>query len=194
MPAITDKSTKQPLLKTGALNHGTLHVRDIAKTRRFYEEVLGLDCIQTSPLSLMIRKGTGHVYAVVEQPAGIHPPMPMLNHNGFEVNSEEEVQEAHKIITAAKDEYGIQKVLPISHMHGDSSFYFQDQDDNWWEIVHVRKGGYIADFDEKHQYDLTGRHEFDHWVDEFIKEKKLHHMHAAETQALVKAANEAKQK
>jgi len=173
MPAITDRSTKTPLLKTGILNHGTLHVRDIAKSRRFYEEVLGIECIQTSPLSLMIRKGTAHVYAVVEQPAGIHPPMTMLNHNGFEVGSLGEVEAAHELIATIKEEYGIKKVMPISHMHGDASFYFMDQDDNWWEIVHVRPGGYVADFDDKANWDLTGHHEVAEWVDLFVNEKKL---------------------
>ncbi len=191
MPAITDRSTKPPLLKTGILNHGTLHVRDIAKSRRFYEEVLGIECLQTSPLSLMIRKGTAHVYAVVEQPAGIHPPMTMLNHNGFEVASLAEVEEAHKLIGSIKDEYGIKKVLPISHMHGDASFYFMDQDDNWWEIVHVRPGGYVADFDDKANWDLTGHHEVKDWVDLFVNEKKLRHMHDPGTRELLKAAKKA---
>lgn len=185
MPSITEHSAKQALLKTGSLNHGTLHVRDIAKTRRFYEEVLGLECIQTSPVSLMIRKGTEHVYAVVEQPAGLHPAMPMINHNGLEVHSEAEVQEAHKLITSVKDEYGIQKVLPISHLHGDSSFYFMDLDDNWWEIVSVRKGGYVANFEDKEHFDLTGRHELQGWVEEFIKDKRLRHVHSSETRELM---------
>jgi catechol 2,3-dioxygenase-like lactoylglutathione lyase family enzyme len=191
MPAITDRSTKQPLLKTGILNHGTLHVRDIAKSRRFYEEVLGIECIQTSPLSLMIRKGTAHVYAVVEQPAGLHPPMTMLNHNGFEVGSVAAVEEAHRLITGVKDEYGIKKIMPVSRMHGDASFYFQDQDDNWWEIVHVREGGYVADFDDKANWDLTGHHEVESWVDLFVNEKKLRHMHDPETRELLKAARKA---
>jgi len=191
MPAITDRSTKAPLLKTGILNHGTLHVRDIAKTRRFYEEVLGMECIQTSPLSLMVRKGTAHVYAVVEQPAGLHPPMTMLNHNGFEVPTLADVQEAHRLITQVKEEYGIKKIMPISQMHGDSSFYFTDQDDNWWEIVAVRQGGYVADFDDKANWDLTGHHEANDWVDLFVNEKKLRHMHDPETRELLKAKKKA---
>lgn len=187
MPAITDRSTKQPLLKTGRLNHGTLHVRDIVKTRRFYEEVLGLECIQSSLLSLMVRKGTDHVYAVVEQPAGLHPPMPMLNHNGLEVASEAEMMEARVLLTQVKDDYGIKKITPISRVHGDASFYLQDQDENWWEIVAVREGGYAADFEDKENWDLTGRHEADHWVELFTNEKKLHHLHDPEGRAALRA-------
>ena len=40
---ITRKSTKPPLLKINFLSHGTLESRDLQVSRRFYEEVLGLD-------------------------------------------------------------------------------------------------------------------------------------------------------
>ena len=86
MPAITDRSKTEPLLKTVRLGHGTLECVDIVKTRRFYEEVLSLEVIQTSPLSLMIRKGTTHTYAVVET-GKANKEMPMLNHNGLDVGS-----------------------------------------------------------------------------------------------------------
>ena len=83
MPAITDRAKTEPLLKTVRLGHGTLECADIVKTRRFYEEVLGLEVIQTSPLSLMIRKGTTHTYAVVET-GKADKEMHMLNHNGLD--------------------------------------------------------------------------------------------------------------
>ena len=182
MPAITDRSKKAPLLKTGRMNHGTLACRDIAKTRRFYEEVLGMEVVQTSPLSLMVRKGTDHVYAVVEAPA--EGKMNMLNHNGFEVNSHEEVDAAYQQLLAIKDEWGL-KVMPPRTLHGDHTFYFQDFDSNWWEIVSVRKGGYVADFQES-DWDLTGRHNLDGWVDVWNNEKKLMHMHDPEVRAQAK--------
>ena len=191
MPSITDRSTKAPLLTIGILNHGTLHVRDIAKSRRFFEEVLGIECIQTSPVSLMIRKGTAHVDAVVEQPAGLHPPMTMINHNGFEVATVAELEEANKLLHQIKDEYEIKKILPFSKLHGDTSFYFQDQDDNWWEIVAARDGGYVASFDDKANWDMTGHHEVESFVDHFINEKKLRHIHDPETRDLIKAAQKA---
>ena len=192
MAAITDRSSKKPLLNTLRLNHGTLHCLDIGKTRRFYEEVLGLDVIQTSPLSLMVRKGTDHVYAVVEQPAGAHPPMSMINHNGFEVGSAAEVDAAYQQILQVKDEWGIKKVMPPTTMHGDHTFYFMDFDGNWWEIVSVRQGGYVADFDDKANWDLTGHHELESWVETWDKEKKLRHMHDPESRALLKAGQAAK--
>jgi catechol 2,3-dioxygenase-like lactoylglutathione lyase family enzyme len=43
---ITKKSTKAPLLNIKFLSHGTLESRDLQASRRFYEEVLGLEVIQ----------------------------------------------------------------------------------------------------------------------------------------------------
>jgi catechol 2,3-dioxygenase-like lactoylglutathione lyase family enzyme len=160
MPAITDKSTAEPLLKTLRLGHGTLECVDIVKTRRFYEEVLGLDVLQTSPRSLMIRKDTVHVYAVVE--TGNDTEMPMINHNGLDVGSPAAVDEAYELLVGIKDEYGIKKIQKPRHAHGDHAFYFLDQDSNWWEIVAVRDGGYAQDYvDAQVDRDLTGHHEFD---------------------------------
>jgi catechol 2,3-dioxygenase-like lactoylglutathione lyase family enzyme len=185
MPAITDRSTKPALLKTLRINHGTLHCRDIVKTRRFYEEVLGFDVIQPSPLSLMIRKGTDHVYAVVEAPAAGVGDMHMLNHNGFEVGSPEEVDTAYQQIQAIKDEWGIKKVIPPKTTHGDHTFYFMDFDGNWWEIVSVRKGGYVADFEDKPNWDLTGHHEVDAWC----TDTTLRHLHDPANRELLKNAS-----
>jgi len=159
MPAITNRAKTEPLLKTVRLGHGTLECVDIVRTRRFYEEVLGLDVIQTSPLSLMIRKGTNHTYAVVET-GKADKEMHMLNHNGLDVCSSEEVDAAFELLQQVKDAYGIRKIQKPRQAHGDYAFFFCDLDGNWWEIVAVRPGGYATDFGEEDR-DLTGRHELD---------------------------------
>lgn len=158
MPGITDRSTKAPLLKTLRLGHGTLECGDLKKTRRFYEEVLGLEVLQTSPLSLMVRKDTNHVYAVVET-GKVGDDANLLNHNGLDVPTAEAVDAAYEILQKVKDEYGLRKIQKPRHSHGDHSFYFCDLDGNWWEIVAVGPGGYAKDFEER--LDLTGRHELD---------------------------------
>jgi len=159
MPTITDRSMRKPLLKIERLGHGTLECAELAKTRSFYEEVLGLEVIQTSPLSMMVRKGTGHTYAVVETGKS-NKEMNMLNHNGLDVGSSEEVDAAYELLQKVKDEYGIKKLQKPRRSHGDYAFYFCDLDGNWWEIVAVRAGGYAADFGEDDR-DITGRHELD---------------------------------
>jgi hypothetical protein len=54
-----------PALKLNFLSHGTLESRDLAFSRRFYEEFLGLEVVQTSPISLLIRLGGPNTIAVV---------------------------------------------------------------------------------------------------------------------------------
>ncbi|MCW2499661.1 MAG: Glyoxalase/bleomycin resistance protein/dioxygenase [Frankiales bacterium] len=158
MPGITDRFTGEPVVKVQRLGHGTLEVVDLARSRRFYEEVLGLEVIQPSSRSMMIRLGTNHAYAVVE--TGKESGMGMLAHNGLDVGSVDEVHAAYKRLLDVKDEYGIKQIIEPRHMHGDTSFYFADPDGNWWEIVAVRDGGYAVDFDDSER-DLTGLHEFD---------------------------------
>lgn len=172
MPVITDRSTKEPVLKAKKLNHGTLGCTDLARTRKFYEEVLGLQCIQTSPVSMMVSKNTEYVYAVVESPAH-KGGMNMLNHNGFEVETPEEVEEAYQALAAVKDKWGIKVQKPATH-HGACAFYFLDFDGNWWEVVSAGKEGYIGHFRNK-DHDLTGQHQVDDWVDHYNETKHLKH-------------------
>jgi catechol 2,3-dioxygenase-like lactoylglutathione lyase family enzyme len=156
--SITDRATRTPILSTVRLGHGTLECADLARTRRFYEEVLGLDVIQTSRKSLMIRKGTTHTYAVIE--TGKTAEERVLSHNGLDVDTPEQVDAAYERILQVKDEYGIRKITKPRVSHGDRSFFFCDLDGNWWEIVAVRPGGYAMNFDDPAS-DLTGRHELE---------------------------------
>ena len=139
--------------------HGTLECVDIKKTRRFYEEVLGLEVIQTSPISLMIHKGYDHAYAVVET-GKASKEQEMMNHNGLEVEGDEAVNRCYEQLMAVKDEYNLRKVQKPHKQHGNYAFYFMDLDGNWWEVVSVGPGGYAAAFTDKN-YDITGRHDLD---------------------------------
>ena len=98
----------KPLLKTNCLSHGTVECHDLARARRFYEEVLG-----------------------------------------FEVDDRAAVDEAHKIVSGVRQEYGIKKIQRPVFQHGTYSFYIVDADDNWWEILENPKGGYNYVFDLK---------------------------------------------
>lgn len=178
MGAITDKSTKESVLKPLRIGHGTLECADIRKTRRFYEEVLGLECLQTSLRGMMIRLGTDQVYAVVET-GRADAEMNRLNHNGLDVGSPEEVDEAYEALLKVQDEYGIKKILRPASIHGDHCFYFCDLDGNWWEIVHVRKGGYAEDFADEDR-DITGLHE--------LEAEKSGHTHKPEFRERIRAA------
>ena len=136
-----------PVLKLKFLSHGTLESKDLERSRKFYVEFLGLECIQTSKVSLMIRLGNTNTIAVVYTPKP-KGEMPMLNHNGLDVMTREEVDQCYEIIAREKDKCGIGKLTRPVDQHGTRSFYFTDPDLNWWEILCNPDGGYSWMFEK----------------------------------------------
>ncbi|WP_416979694.1 VOC family protein [Streptomyces sp. T028] len=158
MPQITiSHRTDKPLLDVAMLSHGTLASIDLQASREFYEEVFGLEVVQLSSVSILLRKGTDHTYVVVETEAP--STMTMLDHNGIDVASREAVDAAYETLNEVKDKYGIKRVNKIMEQHGSYSFYLQDRDGNWWEVQHGRPHGYAFTYAEGR--DITGRTDID---------------------------------
>ena len=155
-PAPAPAKKPAPALKLNFLSHGTLEARDLEATRKFYEEFLGLEVHRTSPISLMARLGGEHVYAVVQQKN--RSPMALLNHNGLDVETKEEVDECHRIVCEQAEKWGMHKISKPILQHGTYSFYFWDLDDNCWEILTNPKGGYTWIFEKG---DLEGKGHMD---------------------------------
>ena len=128
-------------LKLNFLSHGTLESRDLAFSRRFYEQFLGLEVLQTSPISLLIRLGGPNTIAVVysKNVGGMN----LLNHNGLDVRTREEVDEAHRIVCAQAAEWRFKKISKPHRQHGTYSFFW-DGDDNCWEILTNRKAAILG--------------------------------------------------
>src|SRR3546814_5657918 len=83
--------------------------------------------------------------------------MARINHNGLDVDTDEEVDAAYETLVRVKDEYGLKEIRTPAITHGDDCFYFVDLDANWWEIVKTRPGlGHAEDFTDAER-DLTGR-------------------------------------
>jgi len=152
-----DASRPQPALKLRFLSHGTLDSADLDRSRAFYEEFLGLEVIRTSPVSLMIRLGGDNTIAVVRNPKK-STEMPMLNHNGLDVATQEEVDEAYRVVMEQKDKWQISQITKPSLQHGTYSFFFRDLDCNWWEILTNPHGGYSWLFEKG---DLEGKGHMD---------------------------------
>src|ERR1700733_776601 len=92
----TQTAAKTPTLKLKFLSHGTLETKDIDFSRSFYEEFMGFEVIRTSKISLWIRLGGQHIYAVVQAVPGKKAEMPFLNHNGVDVDTEDNVVACHR--------------------------------------------------------------------------------------------------
>ncbi len=130
----------KPALKLNFLSHGTLESRDLGFSRQFYEEFLGLEVVRTSEISLMVRLGGKHCIAVVytKKPS----EMGVLNHNGLDVETQEEVDEAYRIALAHAEKWKLHKISKPFLQHGTYSFYFWDADENCWEILTNPEDGY----------------------------------------------------
>ena len=158
MSKLNNNST--PALALKFLSHGTLQSKDLEQSREFYEEFLGFEVVRTSDISLMIRLGGHHVYAVVEH-KGADSELSFFNHNGIDVLTEAEVDESHRTCKEQEEKWGLKKISKPRVQHGTYSFYFWDRDGNAWEILCNPEGGYSWLFGEG---DQEGK---GHWSKDF---------------------------
>ena len=158
MSAPMVETAKDPALKLNFLSHGTLESKDLEKARDFYTEFLGLEVVRTSPISLLLRLGGANTIAVVEQKNRDEERMPLLNHNGLDVETQEEVDTAYETVIEQKDEWGLHKITKPILQHGTYSFFFWDMDNNCWEILTNPTGGYSWLFEKG---DLGGKGHLD---------------------------------
>ena len=136
-------------IKSRFISHGTLGSHDLEATRKFYEEFLGFEVVRTSPVSLFVRLGGKHVYAVVQ--SRHYKPMDRLNHNGIDVETDADVDEAWRLCHEQARKWGITRITQPVAVHGTYSFHFMDRDGNDWEILSNPEGGYTWIFDQGDQ-------------------------------------------
>jgi len=125
---------KESIVKTHRLSHGTLMCADMKKSRRFYEEFLGLEVIRHATSAMMFRLSTGMHVVCVECGSNKLREMHVLHHWGVDVGTQQEVDEAYENAIRYKDEYEIRTIMKPVMQHGAYSLYLQDLDLNWWEI------------------------------------------------------------
>lgn len=147
----TAEKTSAPTLKLKFLSHGTLESKDLEFSRRFYEQFLGFEVVRASKVSLWCRLGGNHIYVVVQVAAQRKTEMPFLNHNGIDVETEDEVDECHRLVTRDAELWRLHKISKPQVQHGTYSFYFWDADDNSWEILANPPGGYTWMFERGDQ-------------------------------------------
>ncbi|MDH7798924.1 MULTISPECIES: VOC family protein [unclassified Beijerinckia] len=134
-PFVDTTPKKDAILQTYMLSHGTLMCRDMANSRKFYEEFLGFECAQHAQRAMCIRHGL-KLHIVVVQVGDQVKPNSILHHWGLEAPTQEYVDDAYKMCLEYKDKYGILEIKPPQMSHGSYGFYFEDLDHNWWEILH----------------------------------------------------------
>jgi len=147
--AEAEHAKSPPALKLSFLSHGTLESLDLAFSRRFYEEFLGLEVVKTSPISLLIRLGGPNTIAVVYSKQAHQ--MNLLNHNGLDVRTQDEVDAAYRTVVEQEEKWRLKKIGKPRLQHGTYSFFFWDGDNNCWEILSNPEGGYSWLFEQGDQ-------------------------------------------
>ncbi|MBN9085121.1 MAG: hypothetical protein BGP06_19945 [Rhizobiales bacterium 65-9] len=131
---------------TMALSHGTLEVRDIDKSRRFYSEFLGLETVRRGMPALWVRCGGGWMVACICMGERAKA-LPISSRWCLDMTTDEDVNAAYQAAQKLKEEYGIRDILPIARTSASSSFCLQDIDGNWWEIAHRSERLYDKSFE-----------------------------------------------
>src|SRR5258708_19543644 len=121
-------AAKTSTLKLKFLSHGTLETKDIDFARKFYEEFMGFEVVRTSKISLWIRLGGQHIYAVVQGVEGKKTEMPFLNHNGVDVETEDDVDECHRLVVRDAAMWNLHKISNPMVQQATYTFYFLNSD------------------------------------------------------------------
>src|SRR5437867_11064350 len=106
--ATRSEKSIEGLVKTTLFSHGTMEVRDLDKSRRFYEEFLGLACVRHHPFALMVRKNQYFSVVAVQVGDKVYP-LHVLNHWGGHLPSREDVHRSHELADEHKEPYCIRQ-------------------------------------------------------------------------------------
>src|SRR5215475_4167339 len=116
-----------------AMSHGTLQCDDQDASRRFYQEVLGLEIAGGGHRSTYIKHPATPWYIVV-LPSGHRDYLARVNRFTLKLASADQVVERHSCFRQAGAELGITHVDDVQEDDGHTSFIFSDLDRNWWEF------------------------------------------------------------
>ena len=112
MPEVT------PLIESNFFSHGTVECTDMAATRRFLVDFLGLDIMRPVKEAQYMWKGGPWVIVCVNIQDGEPKEQGPQNHFKLSVASDAEVDAAHAAALRLKDDYGIKQVQGIEQVTG----------------------------------------------------------------------------
>ncbi len=141
-------SAVTPLIKNDFFSHGTIECTDMAATRAFLVDFLGLDMIRPLKEAQYMWKGGPWSVVCVNIQDGECKDQPVENRFVLSVGSDAEVDAAHASALALKDQYGIKDVLGVESTGGHRSFKLKDLNNTWWEISTLSQSDFDAIFEK----------------------------------------------
>ncbi len=133
--------SSSPAVATTAIVGAVVVVANLEKSRRFYEDMLGLQCAALGSERMLVRSDPGLNAGNVPRPlvldvrqGEVGNPQRMLHHWGMDLVSRKSVDLMNARLLANREAYGLGEIQEPSFNHGAYSFYFQDLDSNWWEF------------------------------------------------------------
>lgn len=137
-----------PLIQNRLFSHGTIECTDLAATRRFLVDFLGLDIIRPLKEAQYMWKGGPWSVVCVHVQDGEAKEQGPQNHFKLSVESDADVDAAHAAALAHGDDYGIKKVLDVETSDGHRSFKLLDLNNTWWEVTTASQDDFDAIFDK----------------------------------------------
>ena len=134
-----------PLISPHLLSHGTIECENIAGTRAFLEEFLGLDVIRPLPEAQYMWKGGPWTVVCVRVDGDAKDQSPD-NHFELALATAAEVDAAHARAQALAEKYAIREIHPLVDEDGLRSFMLLDMNKVWWKFSNVSQEYFDAAF------------------------------------------------
>lgn len=123
-----------------ALSHGTIEIGDLDATRKFYENVLGLEVVQLWPSAIYLKHPDTPWYIVnLQAPPENRKYLGRHQRFTLSVDSVAALEDAHAQLKANSASGDITEIEEIRRDPHQALFLFCDLNKNWWELTDSRQ-------------------------------------------------------
>ena len=146
-PPLDLARTPSIMLEPGAfMSHGTTDVVDVARSRRFYEEVLDLRSVQQYAVAQYVAGGGD--FAIVGVQTGKQTAQQGPENRWILlVDDDDQLQALRERTLAAREEFDVKEIRAIIRAERGSSFMICTADYNWFEISTCPRSYYVEIFE-----------------------------------------------